>query len=245
MIERKERTYWTSVEIEKVVQRAAELRIANLDSALTPLLFLAQEEVLPVERHRRTIPEDISALVKVRVEAIRKAEVESQPPQVITVPVKEIEQVDPVRFLATQPAWMLIAELVGRMDRRLERLEEAVGKGGVDAVPQPVNRPASMPPSPPKEKKHRIAIVGLFKDQFGHVQSKFQDRDWLELVWIDKETSQPRFPAVDAIIVDQHSRHRWFDAAQKVVPSDKLYFADGGQSTVIQKIFDYISKQKP
>ena len=83
-----------------------------------------------------------------------------------------------------------------------------------------------------------IAIVGLFKDQFEHVRAKVADLPF-RLHWLDKESAKPFIPGADYVIVQRHSSHRWWAAAQRAVPSDNLAFVDGGVTQVVQKVMDF------
>jgi hypothetical protein len=187
------------------------------------------------------------------------AHAEAAPTEVNTPPAPEFIYVDrpvaadPAAFMAAQPLETLLLELAHRLLRRwntldeiaetVRRIEAQAGNGAKHAahhfsVPAPVPRavPVARPPKP------RIGIVGLFRDQFMHVQEKAGER--AELVFLDKDLATANIPpTVTAVIVQKHSRHMWFDEAQKKCGNEHVHFVEGGQTAVVQKVYDLTSRQ--
>lgn len=118
-------------------------------------------------------------------------------------------------------------------------------------VPITAAEPHPKPEEPPPNGTHsdkltkiRIGIVGLMQDQFNHVTLRAKDLPY-NLVFINKEWSRPEnhIPqGVTWIIVQKHSAHRWYDAAQAAVGSSHTIFADGGITAVEKAVFDIHSR---
>ena len=137
-------------------------------------------------------------------------------------------------------------ELMRSLSERLDRIESAVLAAVCERIAAPamatVVKPTAPPvlPKPvekPKPIKHVVSIVGLMRDQFGHVCDKTKELPF-DLRWCDKEASHPMFPKTDYVIVQKHSPHRWFDAAQHAVTPSRVSFVDGGISGVVQRLYD-------
>lgn len=159
---------------------------------------------------------------------------------------------DLVRSFDSIPTNLLLAEILMRigenLTNRLDRLEAALIARLVPAPAVPhrngerhssPNGPRPEPSQSASEPKCKvIAVVGLFKDQFEHVRAKVSDLPF-RLHWLDKESAKPFIPGADYVIVQRHSSHRWWAAAQRAVPSDHLAFVDGGVTQVVQKVMDF------
>jgi hypothetical protein len=160
---------------------------------------------------------------------------------------------DPAAFMAAQPLETLLLELAHRLLKRweaLDQLKDAVERLEAQAKnngKQPHNHysvPAPVPISiaTPRDGRRRIGIVGLFKDQFTHVQEKVADK--VEVVFMDKDQTTASIPpTVSEVIVQKHCRHFWFEEAQKRCGNSHVHFVDGGQTAVVQKVFDILSRQ--
>lgn len=244
--------HWTDQEIDMVVQRAAEMRRVEIDLPLLPIVIQAQE-VLEPHRQRHivgwnTLPKDLKTKIKVRMDVIYKAEIDSIPPQVVTIPIETPIPVDPVAFLASLPTPLLLTEAFTRLTKRLDGFETAlafaVGHKEALAKATPARTGTSMPaPAPNGPPRHpRVAVVGLLKDQFEHLKDKCKDRA-VDLVWIDKDQSATRYPAVDEIIVQRFSDHRWSEHAKQVLPCEHVSYISGGIQSVVGKIYDITARQ--
>lgn len=152
---------------------------------------------------------------------------------------------------------ILLAELFTRMLTRFDSLEHALlsaaqshadhgngnGNGNGDGVLiKPAPRPSiSAVPIPiPIKRAPRIGIVGLLKDQYGHVRQKLGDAN-VELVFIEKDQRATKFPNVDALVVERHVRHRWTEEGKAALGNNRVFWAEG-VTTVVQRCYDYLSR---
>lgn len=247
---------WSDIEREAVIKRTAELRDEEPELTLTQLAELAQD-VLPEYRRRKIlnykfIHPNFKQKLMLQQAVMRKQRVEeavkSVPPEVITIPVNvEAPPLDKAAVVHQCDTPTLIAELFSRLFTRLDRLEQALSQGESKNGHPPA--PALRIPTAPAParriipSKPTVAVVGLFRDQFEHVVEKLSGQD-VELVFVDKDDSAPKFKQnMDAIIVQHHTRHKWFDSAQKTVGNDRVFFADGGITSVVQKVMDFLSRR--
>lgn len=249
---------WTDDEENKLAAYVADERLRQPVPAMATLLNQAQEKVLPASRWRSlaTINQAGNVLVKINkllAEKISKlAEVVENSPEIQVVEVKVPEPVDYNQLLKSLSAPEIASLLVEKFSSRLSAIEEKVG------VEKPITKPsasasapADRPDRPPtiplgattSKQKIKIAVVGLFHDQFRHAEDKVQGRP-VELVFIDKEKSATKFPTVDYVIVQKHSRHRWYESARDKFSSRNVFFIDGGITQVVQKIYDISSMQR-
>ncbi|MBK8002314.1 MAG: zinc finger BED domain-containing protein [Verrucomicrobia bacterium] len=240
---------WTKADQELLTNRAAQLH-HETGQPLLDCLRLVQE-VLPAEKrrtrlHQSSVREKIWKMLDARIAATKP---EPAPPAAeivhtltVEVPVREpVEKT--LRALGT-PA--LLAELFTRLFDRLDRLEHALARQAVSSPAsnghahraQAVSAP---PPEPAGPRRPRIAIVGLFKDQFEHVRSKLSGAE-VDLLWIDKDQSATHYPRVDAVVVEKHCRHKWFNEAQSAVGNNRVFFAEGS-SSVTQRCYDFLSRK--
>jgi hypothetical protein len=163
------------------------------------------------------------------------------------ISVEKVVPAAPVTFMAQQETVTLIAELAARFSKKLDLIhQDVIARNAVpipksNTPPFSVASPAPRAVDPPKPKKLRIAVVGLFKEQFGHVQEAVNGR--ADMIWLDKDDAAPFAPiSTDFVIVQRHTSHRWWDAMQAQFPG-RVFFVDGGIQQVTQKTYDILSKQ--
>jgi hypothetical protein len=158
--------------------------------------------------------------------------------------------------LGLLPTAYLLAEILTRFGTdlmaRLDRIEIALTTRIALAAPPPVApppRPVAPIHPPTREEPHivkpevmRVAIVGLMKDQFGHVADRSKDLP-LRCIWVDKEDLHVRLPQCDYCIVQRHSRHAWTDKAQQMLPVSRVFFVSGGISEVVKVLYDIHSRR--
>ncbi len=254
----KNKVRWEQSEYELVIDATAERRISHPFESLAEAAREAQK-VLPVERQRRLVATSVLPEFEQRVRlafdtlvhALQPPPAPAPEPVIHTIPVEVAPPLEKV--LPTANTGALIAELATRLFKRIDRLEAAlaqVHKNGHSngiamaraAEPMPVSARDATPEPP---RKPRLVIGGLLKDQFEHVKEKLKDKD-VELVWIDTtaRTSTTYPMNVDAIILTKHIGHHWSNAAARALGQSKVFYADG-QSTVVQRVFDFLSRRNP
>ena len=121
-----------------------------------------------------------------------------------------------------------------------KRIGEALEKG---AFPSWVTAPPKAKYVQPVEttRKTRVAIVGLLADQQHAVRDSFGGD--LELIFVDKERSAKSIPCTtDYAVVQRHTPHSWFKAAQDAVGHENVRFASGGISSVLAHLKDINDK---
>jgi hypothetical protein len=158
------------------------------------------------------------------------------------------QNLDPM--LGFVPTCSLFGELAYRFIRdlteRLDRIEAAAVARIAPALPIPHTRADAHPPVTHEPSRHhrekpqqqRVAIIGLFKDQFAHVVAKASEVPF-RLIFVDKEDAHYRIPPCDFVIVQRHSAHAWFEKARATLGPDRVVFVDGGISGVVQRLFDF------
>lgn len=244
---------WTAEEVDKLARATAVVRLNQHDCDLLTCTREAVKVAFPPERQRHiqtltTMAPNFREKVLVAIDAIRKEQI---PPPVevvqtltVEVPVKVPVKVAPEVMARELGTPQLLVELCTRLFTRLDRLEAALAarpeRNGHHPVAAPVPMAKAMPAAV-EPRRRRIAIVGLFKDQFEHVRAKTVGAD-VDLVWVDKEAASPTYPSCDAVVVERHCKHRWFDAAQSKVGHSKVLFAEG-ISSVVQRVYDICSRQ--
>lgn len=201
-------------------------------------------------------PDEFKAPAKPAPAPVPAPEPEPEPEDVPTPETETEPDLVPIEAAHTLPTAALVGELMCRMgaallervDRGLDPIVHAfvAAISGAEAFRNGTASPRlpavplarrEAPPKPPV-----VSVVGLFKDQFEHVKEKCKDLGFV-LRWVDKDQATPSFPQTDYIVVQKHCAHRWYDAAQKMVPPDKLVFADGAQTNTVQRIFDFYSRR--
>ena len=255
---------WTKTELALLTAAVEKQTRANPGSSLKSIVARAQEAALPPERHRRS--QHPSNLGRATVRAIKEAyqrglivaplvrpepelEREAEPPK-----GEEIQPVEPPVSLHSFGTEQILAELlmrigssvIDRIEARFDRLESAiVGAIGMKLGTSANYQQRHIPSSPRIESKPKppvVTVVGLLKDQFEHVKRKVAELGF-ELVFADKDQAKPSFGRTDYVVVQRHSPHTWFDAAQKIVSNDRLAFADGGVSNTVQRICDFHARR--
>ncbi len=94
-----------------------------------------------------------------------------------------------------------------------------------------------------KERKIRVAVIGLLPQQQQNLQMIYQGD--MKLLFVDKETADKDIPCtVDRVIVHKHIDHCWYDSAQKKVGSGRTLFASGGLSMILEKLAEVEDRQK-
>ncbi len=257
----KQRIEWTADEKERLATRVAELRLKKPIPALMALVTEAQKEIFSTERQRNITT--LSGLpgfaekVNVKIDALAKsAKPIEEEKEIMVVHVETPAPVDTKKVLRESGTPEIVAELATRLFSRIENLETSLA-----SIVQKSTQPQSHDQNPPVVRVPRptpipipavtqsaprwpvIGIVGLFADQFQHVVEKVQDKN-VKLVFLDKEKQQMTVPQnVDYMIVQKHSRHRVWEVSRNTLGPDKVVFADGGISSVVQKIYDILSRQ--
>jgi len=256
---RRNKIRWEPVEYQLVVEATAERRITHPFESLAEAVQEAQK-ILPLDRHRvintTTCLPNFPQKVQLAFDSLIHSTKPEQPapePVIHTIPVEVTPPLE--KILPTAATGALIAELATRLFRRIDRLEAAlaaVHKNGAHtngiATARAAEPPVALIPratTPEPARKPRIVIGGLMKDQFEHVKEKLKEKD-VELVWIDTtaRTSTTYPMHVDAIVLTKHIGHHWSDAATRAIGQAKVFHADG-QSSVVQRVFDFLSRRNP
>jgi hypothetical protein len=87
---------------------------------------------------------------------------------------------------------------------------------------------------PTRQHKPRVAIVGLLSDQQQVVRASAEAGDF-DLRFVNKErANQSINSAVDWIIVQKHTSHGWWNSARDKIGADRVLFAAGGISSVLE-----------
>ena len=258
------RRVWTDWEFTAIIEHAAMARIQDPVAPFVDLLYAAQDAVKPKSPYqifKKPILDKSAAAFTLRVKAIEQAALDSVKEQhtptsieglVIEVPI----QPDPIKFIKDQPTQSLAVELFTRFMARMDRLEAAIlksskngnGHGILQSFDRPIESPRiahTIPTAPAVPKVPRIAIVGLLADQFEHVKQKVAAKD-VELIHIDSRRNPGPLPPVSAVITTRWVDHRWTDQVRAAgIARENVFHCDGGQTQVVQKIFDWCSRQRP
>jgi hypothetical protein len=97
----------------------------------------------------------------------------------------------------------------------------------------------------PKPESLRICIIGLLPDQQREVETKTANVSRpVKLRFYKSDTPRQELPnIVDYIIVSRFVNHAWWDKAKATLPTDCIFFIDGGIQSIVQKIYDLASRQ--
>jgi hypothetical protein len=240
------RVFWSEKEKDLIAEGLLEARKHDPMPSMLQLFDKAQC-VLPPDRQRPTVsPKSVKEIldkVKLKI-ALKKKEEEFDdvPPVILEVQVPQ--PIDAQKILNETPTPYLCGTLIDRFLHGIDRLESALRK-----EEKPSHKPRShhhnnhhTTLAPVEKKKPCVAIVGLLPDQAQHVAEKAKSIP-LDLHFIDKERSETSYPArTDYVIVQRHSRHRWYEKARDQFQSNRVFFIDGGISLVVQKLYDISSQ---
>ena len=244
----KARIWWTEEEKHQLVNEA--VRIIKNDPTLKPLLALRKaQEQLPAARRRdisggtpfKNIVADIDQALRI---TSGPETIPIIPGQVLKVEVRV--PADPADVLGNTPTSLLIANVAERFFHwvdQLERLWAARTGREIPISPEPARAPrypkARLPEA---DRLPRVAVIGLFKDQFDRIHQRVNGR--LELIFIDKEWSKSTIPpSTDYVIVTRHVRHKWTEAAKAAMPRDRIFWADGaGDSAVMDRLHNLMQE---
>lgn len=195
------RIRWTDEERAKIYSRMVEVYAEGRYSSKENILRKAQE-ILPVERRRKTYPTMLTQLKgwmeRARIEAHtvvrdRKltevalaAKVETPAPAPEPVELSTTEMLDKllgnlVDYLAKRVA----GEVTATLSERLSALEKTY------QVRQPVMEVTSPTPNPIKPRRKRVLIIGLKGQQVTTVEQKYPDIDFTFLTSDDAHSRNP------------------------------------------------------
>jgi hypothetical protein len=155
-------------------------------------------------------------------------------------------QQNPLDLLKKVELPVLMTEVFMRLQEGWLASRTPALNGNVQYAPAPA--PVQAPPPrvvqpyvAPKPTLPKVAVVGLLRDQFQFVIEKCKEMA-VELVWVDKDQNSPTYPSVNGVIVQRHSRHHWYNVAKATFDPNLVLFADGGIATVVQKVYDFLSR---
>jgi len=211
------------------------------DEPVSSALHLLQnaQKVLPDDRQR---PIMTLQAVPELVEMFSQAWAQSQKALEESKPVIVEALVDPRKVLAEVPLKELAGVLFARIAGKFDELSQAISYRAPIVTPCPIVSAPAVGQQTAKPRLKRIAIVGLLRDQFAEVEKRVNGK--AELRFIDKEHSRTDIPVVDYVIVQKHTGHKWYNAAQKQRPSKDVVFVDGGITQTTQRVYDLISRQE-
>jgi len=87
---------------------------------------------------------------------------------------------------------------------------------------------------PARPRKPRVAIIGLLSDQQQAIAVSVEAAAF-DLRFIDKERANRAInTAVDWIVVQKHTAHGWWNSARDKIGADRVLFAAGGISSVLE-----------
>lgn len=238
---RKSKVSWSPDEEALVVNEVADLRILDPSPHLIQLINKAQEKVLPPHRQRAVSAINAFPGLVERITA-KVVELTSSTPEIVRVEVPQVPKEVPLaEVLAGVSLAQLVTLIAERFESRFDRIESLLSRGAVEAPSKPaqVHRPhVPVTEAEPRKRKVRIAVIGLLPSQFTTVQERSRTAD-VDLSYVNRDQSATAVPvSTDYVIVSKWVSHRWWEAARKQLPTDRVFFIDGGITQIIQKVFD-------
>jgi hypothetical protein len=149
----------------------------------------------------------------------------------VEVPIVVERQVPPPPFnyrveLSKIPFEDLLQVFGARMGAIIDHM------GTSRAVIESYAKPKVVEPTRPR--KPRVAIIGLLSDQQQAISASAEAGDF-DLRFINKErANQSINSAVDWIVVQKHTAHGWWNSARDKIGADRVLFAAGGISSVLE-----------
>lgn len=245
---------WTDEELNNLATKVAELRLESINDSMLQLIERAQEQVFTPDRRRKIyttamVSETFLTKVKVKVDAIVYST--NNPPELdpVIINIPTPVPVDRAEFIKGISTPELAAEFVFRVIQEYGDLRDIVKQLAQGITKEPIHTRSTRPPASktPAVKEHRkpvVVVMGLFLEQFRHVEEKLAGQD-VDLRHVDNELKTITIPqAADYVIVQRHTRHRAFEAAREAVGNSKVVFVHGGISEVVQKVYDFLSRRK-
>lgn len=233
--------------------------------------YIEAQNVLPEDRRRGRVPSVIFNFNKVykhRVSSGHIPSIESiqistssivQPPPAAEaiVPFAVIEkkiiireEPDYGRIPTTTLARILFERLAASEDAlaMLAGVQDALGKKRTVELEYDRRldtRPPEKQPEP-EDNRIRVCVVGLLPIQQQEVETAAAKLSKpIKLRFYDSHSGAQDFPAiVDYIIITRHTTHAWWEKAKATLPSDCVFFTEGGASGVIRKLYDVVSRQQ-
>lgn len=101
---------------------------------------------------------------------------------------------------------------------------------------------APKPEQPMRKKEIRVVVIGLLPDQQNNLMELYQGDFKLKFIDKDKSTKIPC--TVDWVIIQRHTGHTWWNTAKDRFGKDRVLFAQGGISSVLDKLKEIEDKEK-
>lgn len=260
-----ERIIWTELEMSELARAFVEARIKNFLGTQRDV-WREAFKVLPEHRRRvkfernphwGLLPTAMRAKIKTLWQEHTAKAAETTPaepaelPPPILLRVEVPQPIDVGAVLKKIDTSILVAQIVTRwlegQTRNTELLSDIVKRlGAVATVPaDPKATPAASPLPVPAKRPKRVAIIGPLDSQMAEIKKAIEEQHlFVEARFIDKEQhNQSIPPSCEFAIVTRHTRHSWFDHAQKEVGNSNVFFVDGPITSVIQKLRDIASRQ--
>lgn len=241
---RRSRIDWHGSETDKLADLVFQMRLNDTSSTLLQLLSRAQQQ-LPEERRRKiaslklvpwlepAISERVNDL---KNKANKSSQIKTipQPPPPTNIS-KILEDMSTEEFFLTLARRLCqsVESLDLRLNQRFSRLENLLS--------QLINRPITTQQANNKPKKIKIVIAGLLPDQCQEIERTCNGH--AELNFMRKDQDGAEIPVCDFVILSKFINHRWSDKAKLTMPKDRIFFIDGGVSSIIKKVFELGSRQ--
>lgn len=245
--------HWAKEERERVAEEFAMLRLIEPLAVVSELLRRAQESGLTVDRRRKNlILANEPALRKLILEKWDVALQSTVPAEPLIIREPKIEPIlDTARSLEEAP----LEELCGVAMRRY--IKSVTDPRAFSYPPvQPAQVPHKEAPTSPipraegpqrtsaiKPSKYKIAVVGLFRQQFADLVKRITYED-VELVHVatDNKNYSSIPPSVDYVICSKFVGHAGWEKAQSEVGHDRVRYILGGLSQIQAKIVEVRSQ---
>lgn len=227
-------------------------------------------QVLPENRRRSLVSSAQSTLLKHEYEKWREENPTFHPPQQSMVKPPPEARVEPMETAtATEPHIIVIEKLVKvepdylniptstllrllgeriliqeQFEQRFRQMEDMIeAKRLAERTHRPELGPLP-PPEPEREKKVRIVIIGLLDGQQNEVEERCANTPKpVKLRFYDTDRNAGGDGVVDYAILTKHTNHQWWDRMKSMLPSDRVFFVDGGIGGVVQKVYDICSRR--
>lgn len=247
--------HWTREERERVAEEFAVLRLTEPLAIVSELVRRAQESGLPVDRRKKNVMlANEPVLRKLIIEKWDVALQSTAPADPVIIREPKIEPIlDIARSLEEAP----LEELCGVAMRRYVKSVTSVDSRLCNFPPvQSALVPHIEAPTSPtivsraeekvsaKKSKYKIAILGLFRQQFEDLNNKVQYDD-LELVHVPmvKDKSPGSCPpSVDFVLCSKFIGHAGWEKAQSEMGFDRVRMVRGGLSNIQAKIVEVRSQ---
>jgi hypothetical protein len=248
--------HWTREERERVAEEFAVLRLVEPLAVVSELLRRAQELGLPAERRKRNIM--LANEPALRKLILEKWETASSSTSSVPIVIRE-PKIGPILDIKRSLEEAPLEELCGVAMKRY--IKSVTGTNTVNFSlpapsigPTPFNPPVENSLSPAtensptpkisvKKPKFKIAVLGLFRQQFEDLVKRIQYDD-LEIIHVPTDQKSPGSvpPSVDYVLCTKFVGHGGWEKAQSEMGHDRVRFVRGGLSQVQAKIVEVRSQ---